>query len=240
MQIRMRAICFGLLACSAVLWLAGCRLDMQVMPYYRPLAESSFFADKRAARPIIEGTVAHPICRLSSDCPPDLNDTYFYTGKIGSVPGDYMPFKATAEVLQRGQQRFNIYCSPCHSEVGDGNGMIVQRGYRRPPSYHTERLRKEPIGHFFDVITNGYGVMPDYAVQVAPADRWAIAAYIRALQLSQAATRADVPAGVQVASQPPAGVVIMPPYDTQGANAAPSANTIPSGAAASAGGPPTR
>ena len=228
---RARAICFGLLACSAVVWLASCRLDMQVQPYYRPLAESTFFADKRAARPIIEGTVARS----------ELNaDTYFYTGKIGSVAGDYMPFKVTAEVLTRGQQRYNIYCSPCHAETGDGNGMIVQRGYRHPPSYHTERLRKEPIGHFFDVITNGYGVMPDYAVQVAPADRWAIAAYIRALQLSQGATRADVPPGEQIASQPPAGVVIMPPYDTQGAIAAPSANTIPSGAAASAGGPPTR
>lgn len=228
---RARAICFGFLACSAVVWLAGCRSDMQVMPYYRPLAESSFFADKRAARPIIEGTVARS----------ELNaDTYFYTGKIGSNPGDFMPFPVTAKVLQEGQQRYNIYCSPCHSEVGDGNGMIVQRGYRRPPSYHTDRLRKEPIGHFFDVITNGYGVMPDYAVQVPPADRWAIAAYIRALQLSQDATQADVPAGVQIASQPPPGVQIMPPYDTQGAIAAPAANTIPSGAAASAGGPPTR
>jgi mono/diheme cytochrome c family protein len=228
---RARAICFGLLACSAVVWLAGCRLDMQVMPYYRPLAESTFFADKRAARPIIEGTVARS----------ELNaDTYFYTGKIGSNPGDFMPFPATAEVLAHGQQRYNIYCSPCHSEVGDGNGMIVQRGYRRPPSYHTDRLRKEPIGHFFDVITNGFGVMPDYAVQVPPADRWAIAAYIRALQLSQDATKADVPPGVQIASQPPPGVQIMPPYDTQGAIAAPAANTTPSGAAASAGGPPTR
>ena len=122
-------------------------------------------------------------------------DTYFYTGKIGSIRGTYMPFPVTAEVLARGQQRYNIYCSPCHSEVGDGNGMIVQRGYQRPPSYHTERLRKAPIGHFFDVITHGYGKMPDYAAQVEPKDRWAIAAYIRALQLSQGATKADVAGG---------------------------------------------
>ena len=143
-------------------------------------------------------------------------DTYFYTGKIGSNDGDYLPFPVTAEVLARGQQRFNIYCSPCHGEVGDGNGMIVQRGFKHPPSYHIERLRKAPIGYFFDVMTNGYGAMPDYAQQVPPADRWAIAAYIRALQLSQHATEADVPAGKQIASTPPAGVVIPPPYDTQG------------------------
>jgi mono/diheme cytochrome c family protein len=224
-------ISFGLLACAAVLSLAGCRLDMQVMPYYRPLAQSNFFADKRAARPIIEGTVA----RGELDA-----DSYFQTGKIGSTDGDFMPFPVTAEVLSRGQQRFNIYCSPCHSEVGDGNGMIVQRGYQRPPSYHIDRLRKAPIGYFFDVITNGYGKMPDYAVQVQPRDRWAIAAYIRALQLSQGATQADVPAGEQIAPQPPPGVQIMPPYDTHSATSMPPASVTPSAAAASAGGPPTR
>ena len=225
---KARLIASGLLMCAAMLMLAGCRLDMQVQPYYRPLAESKFFADKRAARPIIAGTVAQG----------HLNaDTYFYTGKIGSVAGDYMPFPVTAEVLQRGQQRYNIYCSPCHSEVGDGNGMIVQRGYLRPPSYHTERLRNSPIGHFFDVITNGYGKMPDYATQVPPEDRWAIAAYIRALQLSQNATKADVPAGTQIAGQPPKGVVIGPPYDTQGPGSGTQMNTMTSGAAASAGGP---
>jgi len=223
-------ICSGLLACAA-LSLAGCRLDMQAMPYYRPLAQSNFFADKRAARPLIAGTVA----RGHLDA-----DTYYYTGKIGSNPGDYMPFPVTAEVLQRGQQRYNIYCSPCHSEVGDGNGMIVQRGYKRPPSYHTDRLRKEPIGHFFDVITHGYGVMPDYAAQVPPEDRWAIAAYIRALQLSQDATKADVPAGTQIASRPPKGVVIGAPYDTQSPGGFTQMNTTPSGAAAAAGGPMPR
>ncbi len=136
-----------------------------------------------------------------------------------------MPFPVTADVMARGQQRYNIYCTPCHSEVGDGNGMIVQRGYKRPPSYHSERLRKAPIGYFFDVMTNGFGAMPDYAEQITPRDRWAIAAYIRALQLSQGATRADVPSGEQVASEPPPGVVISPPYDTQGATTANSAKS---------------
>ena len=225
-------ISFGLLACAAVLSLAGCRLDMQVQPYYRPLAQSNFFADKRAARPIIAGTVAR------GEMDPD---SYFQTGKIGGVDGDFMPFPATAEVLARGQQRFNIYCSPCHSEVGDGNGMIVQRGYQRPPSYHIDRLRKAPIGYFFDVITNGYGRMPDYATQVEPRDRWAIAAYIRALQLSQGATSADVPAGQQVAPQPPAGVQIGPAYDTHSVTTnMPSATPTPSAAPASAGGPMPR
>ncbi len=217
----------GLIALGATLSLAGCRLDMQVQPYYRPLSESKFFADKRSARPIIEGTVARG----------DLEaDTYFYTGKIGNAPGDYMPFPVTAEVMMRGQQRYNIYCSPCHSEVGDGNGMIVQRGYERPPSYFNDRLRKAPIGHFFDVITHGYGKMPDYAAQVEPKDRWAIAAYIRALQLSQGATKADVPAGEKIANQPPAGVVINPPYDTQATTTANSGNTSMPNAAAKTGG----
>jgi mono/diheme cytochrome c family protein len=201
-----------LLVLSALLLLAGCRADMQNQPYQRPLAESDFYADKRAARPLVEGTLARGHERA---------DTYFYTGKIGSEDGSYMPFPVTAEVMQRGQQRFNIYCSPCHGEAGDGNGMIVQRGLKHPPSYHTDRLRKAPVGYFFDVMTNGFGVMLDYSQQVKPEDRWAIAAYIRALQLSQGATRADVPAGQQIASEPPKGVVIAAPYDTQGAGQQP-------------------
>ena len=215
---------------SALLLLAGCREDMQNQPYYRPLRENDFYADKRSARPIIAGTVA----RGHLDA-----DTYFYTGKIGSTDGDYMPFPVTAEVMARGQQRFNIYCSPCHSELGDGNGMIVQRGYKHPPSYHIDRLRKAPIGYFFDVMTNGYGAMPDYAEQVPPEDRWAIAAYIRALQLSQHATEADVPAGEQIASTPPPGVVIQPPYDTQAATSA-AATPPPAQAPIAKGGEPKK
>ena len=189
-----------------MLLLAGCRADMQNQPYKRPLAESDFFADKRSARPLVEGTVARGFERA---------DTYLYTGKIGKDDGNFMPFPVTAEVMQRGQQRFNIYCAPCHGEAGDGQGMIVQRGLKRPPSYHNERLRKAPIGYFFDVMTNGFGAMLDYSQQVKPEDRWAIAAYIRALQLSQSATQADVPAGATVAKEPPKGVMISTPYDTQ-------------------------
>jgi hypothetical protein len=129
-------------------------------------------------------------------------DAYFYTGKIGANPGDYMPFPVTEAVLQRGRERFDIYCAPCHSRLGDGNGMIPQRGYRRPPSYHQDRLRKAPLGYFFDVMTNGFGAMPDYASQIPPRDRWDIVAYIRALQLSQDATVADA-GGHAIPSAPP-------------------------------------
>ena len=129
-------------------------------------------------------------------------DAYLYTGKVGGNPGDYMPFAVDQAVLERGRERFNIYCSPCHSRVGDGNGMVVQRGYKHPPSYHEERLRKAPLGYFFDTITNGFGAMPDYASQIPPRDRWAIVAYIRALQLSQTATVADA-AGHVIPSAPP-------------------------------------
>jgi mono/diheme cytochrome c family protein len=177
-----------------VLVLAGCRQDMQDQPRFKPLAESDFYADLRSARPPVEGTVARGQLH---------EDSYFYTGKFGNNPGDYMPFPVTDDVLARGRERFNIYCAPCHSRVGDGNGMIVQRGFRAPPSYHAERLRKAPLGYFFDVTTNGFGAMPEYASQIPPRDRWCIVAYIRALQLSQGATMGDVPAGQKVPSKAP-------------------------------------
>jgi len=211
---------------AALLTLAGCREDMQNQPYYRPLTESNFYADKRSARPLVAGTVS----REHLDA-----DTYFYTGKIGANDGDYMPFPVTAEVMARGQQRFNIYCSPCHGEVGDGNGMVVQRGYKHPPSYHIDRLRKAPIGYFFDVMTNGFGAMPDYAEQVPTTDRWAIAAYIRALQLSQNASPSDVAPGQQISDAPPPGVLIPPLYDTQGATTAASTPPKPGVAPAEGG-----
>ncbi len=185
---------FASLGLLALLALAGCRQDMHDQPKYKPLAMSDFFSDLRAARPPVEGTVARGELH---------EDTYFYSGMVGQNPGDYMPFPVTQDVLDRGQQRFNIYCAPCHSRLGDGNGMIVQRGYRRPPSYHTDRLRKAPLGYFFDVMTHGFGAMPDYAAQIPPRDRWCIVAYIRALQLSQGATQADVPQGQQFPSVPP-------------------------------------
>jgi len=110
----------------------------------------------------------------------------------------------TKEVLERGRERYNIYCAPCHSRVGDGRGFVASRGFSKmPPSYHIPRLQKAPLGYFFDVITNGFGIMPDYASQISPEDRWKIVAYIRALQLSQNATRSDVPAGQDFPSSPP-------------------------------------
>ena len=174
--------------------LTGCRQDMHDQPRFKPLAESDFFTDLRSARLPVEGTVARGQLR---------EDAYFYTGKLGSTPGDFMPFPINLDVLARGRERFNIYCAPCHSQTGDGNGMIVQRGFRPPPSFHTERLRKSPLGYFFDVMTNGFGAMPDYSSQIPPRDRWCIVAYIRALQLSQGATASDLPAGQQVPSVPP-------------------------------------
>jgi mono/diheme cytochrome c family protein len=171
--------------------LAGCRQDMHDQPRFKSLAKSDFYADQRSARPPVEGTVARGQLH---------EDVYFYTGKIGSNPGDYMPFPVSAEVMQRGRERYNIYCAPCHSQVGDGKGMIVQRGLQPPPSYHIERLRKAPLGYFFDVMTNGFGAMPDYASQLTARDRWCIVAYIRALQLSQSATAADIPSGQKVPS----------------------------------------
>jgi mono/diheme cytochrome c family protein len=174
--------------------LAGCRQDMHDQPRFKPLAKSDFYADLRSARQPVEGTVARGQLH---------EDTYFYTGKVGNLFGDYMPFPVNEDVLARGQQRFNIYCAPCHSRTGDGNGMIVQRGFRAPPSYHTDRLRKAPLGYLFNVMTDGFGAMPDYAEQIPARDRWTIVAYIRALQLSQAATSADAPAGQKVPSEPP-------------------------------------
>ena len=185
--------CSTLLLLTVLTALSGCRQDMHDQPRFKPLRESDFYADLRSARPPVEGTVARGQLH---------EDAYFYGGKIGNNPGDYMPFAVTADVLARGQERYNIYCAPCHSQLGDGNGMIVQRGFRRPPSFHTDRLRKAPLGYFFDVMTNGFGAMPDYASQIAPSDRWCIVAYIRALQLSQAATVADVPTGQKVPSEP--------------------------------------
>ena len=163
----------------------ACRQDMHDQPKYTPLRPSEFFGDGRSARPLIEGTVARG--HLG-------DDTLFETGKGPDGKfADTFPFPVTKEVLERGQQRFNIYCSPCHDRLGTGNGKIVRRGYRHPPSYHIDRLRKVPNGYLFDVITNGFGAMPDYAVQVQPRDRWAIVAYIRALQLSQNAPLSAVP-----------------------------------------------
>ena len=180
---------------ALVIVLAGCRLDMHVQPRENPLSKSDFFADHRSARPIVEGTVARGELHA---------DKYFYTGKMGNNPGDYMPFAVTREDLARGQDRYNIYCAPCHSRVGDGNGYIASRGFsRKPPSFHIERLEKAPVGYIYGVITEGFGIMPDYSSQIPPTDRWRIVAYVRALQLSQHATQADA-AGQPIPSPAPA------------------------------------
>ena len=169
---------------AAVVAAAGCRQDMHDQPKYIPLRESAFFGDDRSARPIIEGTVARGHLR---------EDTLFYTGKVAGKDAEAFPIPITAPVLARGRERFDIYCAPCHGRTGGGDGMVVRRGFRRPPTFHQDRLRDAPVGHFFDVITNGFGAMPDYAEQVRSEDRWAIIAYVRALQLSEHATTADVP-----------------------------------------------
>jgi mono/diheme cytochrome c family protein len=158
---------------------------MHDAPSYDPLQESTFFNNGAASRTLVANTVARGQLR---------EDEHFYTGKVNGEPAAEFPMPITPEIMARGQERFNVFCSPCHGRTGAGNGMIVQRGFRQPPSYHEERLRNAPPGYFFDVMTNGFGAMQDYSAQVPPADRWAIAAYIRALQLSQHATVADVPA----------------------------------------------
>jgi hypothetical protein len=187
-----RALTFATVLTTLVL--SACRLDMQVQPRQNPLSRSDFFSDQRSERPVIDGTVARGQLHENS---------YFYTGKIGNNPGDAMPFAVTKEVLQRGQERYNIFCAPCHSRLGDGNGFVPSRGFSKmPPSFHIARLQKAPLGYFFDIITEGFGIMPDYAAQIPPQDRWDIVAYVRALQLSQNATMNDVPSGQNIPSAP--------------------------------------
>jgi mono/diheme cytochrome c family protein len=177
-------------ACAfGVLLVAGCRQDMQNQPRTFPQRGTPVFADGRSVRPQVEHTVARGQLYESD---------YFYTGLMNGKEADMMPFPATMQVLARGQERFNVYCTPCHSRVGNGAGMIVERGYKPAGNLHDASRSGKPLSHYFYVMTNGYGAMPDYKEQVTPEDRWAIAAYIRALQLSQNATQADVPAGTQV------------------------------------------
>jgi len=174
----------ALLLVSGLL-LAGCRQDMHDQPRFKPFAKSDFFADQRSARPQIEGTIARGQLR---------SDELLETGKVAGKPSDLFPFAITASVLERGRDRYDIYCSPCHGRTGLGDGMIVRRGFRRPPSFHLDRLRQAPPGYIFDVTSRGFGAMPDYATQVPVSDRWAIVAYLKVLQRSQRATVADVPA----------------------------------------------
>ena len=181
MKAKEIAVCLAMLACSA-----GCHTDMRDQPRYEALEASEFFPDGQSARPHVPGTVARGQLQ---------EDEAFYTGRDQGRLVAELPVELNRKLLERGRERFDIYCSPCHGASGAGDGMIVQRGFRRPPSYHQDRLRDVPAGHFFDVMTHGFGAMPRYAVQIEPGDRWAIAAYIRVLQVSQNAKLEDVPAG---------------------------------------------
>jgi|SRR5579883_213345 mono/diheme cytochrome c family protein len=183
------------LAATIALSATACRRDMFHQPYSRPLEKSDFFRDNEmGSRPL----VAHTVARGHLDA-----DSAFYRGKIGTNLVDAFPMAVTRETLERGRERFEIYCAPCHGRTGEGNGLIVQRGYPAPPSYHIDRLRNAPVGHFYDVMTQGYGVMYSYAQRVEPMDRWAIAAYIRVLQQSHNSTLADVPADQRAALERP-------------------------------------
>jgi mono/diheme cytochrome c family protein len=186
-EVGKRPLVIGYFLSSIVylLLFTGCRRDMFSQPSEKPLERNSLFRDNEmASRPL----PAHAIARGQLE-----EDEPFYQGKIGTNLVTEFPISVTRELLVRGQERFEIYCAPCHGRTGDGRGMIPQRGYPAPPSYHIDRLRAAPVGHFYDVITRGYGVMYSYASRVEPEDRWAIAAYIRALQLSHDAKLADVP-----------------------------------------------
>jgi hypothetical protein len=165
-----------LLALLCLLVVAGCRQDMHNQPKYRPLRPSAFFADGASARPHVDGTVARGTLK---------DDEAFFTGKDGTAMVKELPFAITEADMNRGQQRYNVFCAPCHDTSGNGQGMIVRRGYRQPPSFHDPRLVAADPGHFFDVMTNGFGVMPDYRTEINARDRWRIVAYVRALQLAQ-------------------------------------------------------
>src|SRR5437899_6056119 len=182
--VRSRVLLALILLPSAFCLLTACRQKMANQPKYDPLEPSDFFSDGMSARPRIAGTVARGELALTG---------FLATGKINGQEGDGFPFAVTEAVMNRGEERFNIFCSECHSKLGDGNGMIPSRGYRHPPSFHTDTLRAAKTGHFFDVMTNGFGAMPSYAAQVPVNDRWAIIAYIRALQLSQNGRANDLP-----------------------------------------------
>lgn len=178
-----RIILQGILFVCLVL-MTGCRQDMHDQPKFKPLRADPFFADGRSARPLVAGTVARGALQ---------EDDHLFTGRVNNEFVTTFPFPVTEQIIRRGQERFNIFCSPCHGGLGDGEGAIVQRGLKHPPSFHIDRLREAQVGYFFNVITNGFGAMFDYSDRIPASDRWAIIAYIRALQLSQNAKIDDVP-----------------------------------------------
>ncbi|MBI4788458.1 MAG: cytochrome c [Chloroflexi bacterium] len=185
-----KRVCRFLICCLlSVFFLVACNQNMtfQMMgsqPRYNPLEPSNFFRDGQSAQQPVPDTVARGHLQ---------DDSALFTGRVGNANVTTFPYPVTGDILLRGQQRFDIFCAPCHGRTGSGNGLVVQRGFPAPPTFHQERLRSAPVGHFFDVMTNGFGRMPSYAEQIPVNDRWAIIAYIRALQLSQNATINDVP-----------------------------------------------
>ncbi len=192
---RKKILQIAVTAGIGLLSVACSRLDMQDQPKYKPQRPSDFFADGRSERPPVPGTVARGAL--------DVDEAYYTAKGADGKDIDYFPIAVDRDLLLRGQQRFDIYCSPCHGRIGNGMGMIVRRGFKQPPSYHTDRLRNAPVGHFFDVMTNGYGAMLNYAAQVSVRDRWAIAAYIRALQYAENANVNDLPAEARNQIPPP-------------------------------------
>jgi mono/diheme cytochrome c family protein len=177
---KIQNILFAAIAFVAV----GCRQEMRIDSRLKPYQESSFFADRASSRPLVDGVVPQGEAR---------SDDFFYRGEINGHLVRGFPAPVTLDQLKKGQERYNIYCSVCHGLTGTGDGMVVQRGFPKPPSFDEQRLRDAPEGHFFHVITNGYGVMYSYASRVEPAERWAIIAYIRALQFAHNATPQDIP-----------------------------------------------
>ncbi len=175
----------------SLLALAGCRQDMQNEPKFYPQRGSDLYPDGRSVRPQVGATVARSQLH---------QNTYFYTGFQNGKEGDGMPFAVNERVLARGQEEYNVFCTPCHSRVGNGAGMIVSRGYAPAGNFHTARLEASPLGHFFNVITNGYGAMPDYSAQLNEEERWSVVAYVRALQLSQNAKQGDIAPGAHTES----------------------------------------
>ena len=222
---RMRANEFRvlLLMVGVCLAAAGCRRDMQDQPKMKPFRGSTFFADGLSGRQPIKGTIPRGFLRT---------DTEYFTGKKSGQPGqvaapqpsqqsvsgtqqgaaanafaddvDKFPFPITKETVQRGRERYEIFCVVCHGLTGNGDGMVVRRGFRRAASFHDDRLRQAPVGHFFDAITNGWGAMPSYASQIPVQDRWAIIAYVRALQLSQQHAQPAASPGASPAASPAA------------------------------------
>jgi len=204
----LRRNALALLSVVAGLALAACRQDMHDAPRYEPLEANTFFANGSASRMLVANTVARG----------QLNeDRHLYEGVVDGRPAQTFPMPVTADVMARGHERYDVFCSPCHGRTGVGNGMIVERGFRRPPSFHDDRLRNAPVGYYFDVMTHGFGAMQDYAAQVPVADRWAITAYIRALQTSRAATIADVPADRRADLDRPDGGAQGAPSEGRGA-----------------------